>query len=150
MNTIFTPSTISEFKNRIHHLNPEAEANWGKMSLYQMLKHCTENDRMLLREKAYRRLFIGRLFGRMALKSTIKDEQPMKPNGATHPDLIFKGAGDVSEQKAQWLDLLDKYAQQTEADYQDFVHPFFGKMTKSEVGRFAYKHIDHHLRQFGA
>jgi hypothetical protein len=30
-----------------------------------------------------------------------------------------------------------------------FVHDFFGKMTDEQIGIFAYKHADHHLRQFG-
>jgi len=38
------------------------------------------------------------------------------------------------------------------ADYNNpkFIHPFFGPMTKEQIGFFAYKHSDHHLRQFGA
>jgi hypothetical protein len=32
---------------------------------------------------------------------------------------------------------------------EDFIHDFFGKMTKEQIGVFAYKHTDHHLRQFG-
>jgi len=31
-----------------------------------------------------------------------------------------------------------------------FIHPFFGKLTKEQAGYMAYKHIDHHLRQFNA
>jgi len=31
-----------------------------------------------------------------------------------------------------------------------FIHDFFGKMTREEIGILAYKHLDHHLRQFGA
>ncbi len=29
-------------------------------------------------------------------------------------------------------------------------HPRFGKMTRKEQMRYAYLHMDHHLRQFGA
>ncbi len=28
-------------------------------------------------------------------------------------------------------------------------HPFFGPMSRAEWGRWAYRHLDHHLRQFG-
>jgi len=149
MEDIFKTETIESFKKRIQELDDSSSANWGKMDLYQMLKHCTENDRMLLREKSYKRLFIGRLFGKLALKANIKDDKPLKKNGATHPELVITGSGDVAQQKQNWIDLLEKYPRMAQEAYQDFIHPFFGKMDRNQVSRFAYKHIDHHLRQFG-
>lgn len=86
----------------------------------------------------------------MALKSTIKDETPMDKNSPTHPKLKIKGNGDVEIQKRIWKDLLDDYPTVSSDTYGDFVHPFFGKMNSEQVSRFAFKHIDHHLRQFGA
>jgi len=29
------------------------------------------------------------------------------------------------------------------------IHPFFGKMTSQQWSKAMYKHIDHHLQQFG-
>ena len=149
MNNIFDPHAIREFQARIQHLDPESEAQWGKMNLYQMLKHCTENEKMLLREKSFRRLFIGRLFGKMALKSKLKDDAPISKNEPTHPDLKIKGQGNVEAEKELWVSLLDHYLTKKADDYTHFIHPFFGKMNQEQVGQFAYKHIDHHLRQFG-
>ena len=31
-----------------------------------------------------------------------------------------------------------------------FVHWFFGKMTREQIGQLVYKHTDHHLRQFNS
>ncbi len=150
MQNIFSTSTINEFKTRIENLNPSAEAKWGKMNVYQMLKHCTENERMMVREKDYPRRFIGRIFGKMALKANTKDAKPLDKNGPTHPELIFTDNGDVEAQKQEWIALLEKYPLLDESAYSDFVHPFFGKMTSEQISTFAYKHVDHHLRQFGA
>lgn len=150
MKDIFDPQTIDEFKRRIENLPENAQPQWGKMNLYQMLKHCSENERMLLREKRYKRLFFGRLFGKIALHSMVKDPKPLGKNQPTHPDLKIKGTGDIQEQKEVWLSLLDKYPQKRATDYADFTHPFFGKMTQREVSIAGFKHIDHHLRQFGA
>lgn len=149
MQSIFQPDTIRQLKSRINKLNSDSKAQWGKMNIYQMLRHCVENESMLLREKSFRRLFIGRLFGKLALNANIKDDKPLDKNGPTHPDLKIGGNGDVEEQKTKWLSLLDKYPSMLASDYEGFIHPFFGKMSSEQVSKFAWKHIDHHLRQFG-
>lgn len=149
MENIFDKETIDRFTSRIERIQQDSQAQWGKMNAYQMLKHCTENDRMLQGKKVYKRLFIGRLFGKIALKVSIKDDQVLKKNGATHPELIIKEKGDVEQQKEEWLSLLRDYPKLQHGVYESFIHPFFGKMKQEEVSRFAYKHIDHHLRQFG-
>lgn len=150
MKNIFDASTRTILKERIATLNAESNANWGKMNVSQMLRHCMENERILLREKSFKRLFMGKLFGKIALRSALKDDSPLGKNSPTHPDLKFTGQGDVEEEKRAWLRLVDAYEIKNTADYEDFIHPFFGKMNREEVGKFAYKHIDHHLRQFGA
>ena len=150
MKDIFDYQTIEELKTRVDQLNSNSQARWGKMNVYQMLKHCTENERLMLRQTTFKRLFIGRLFGQMALKSNIKDDAPLDKNSPTHPKLKFTGNGDIEQQKQAWMELLDAYPTMNAKDYATFIHPFFGKMNSEQVGRLAYKHIDHHLRQFGA
>lgn len=149
MESIFNKHTIEGFKKRIEQITENSTRQWGKFTVYQMLKHATENDRMLLREKSYERLFIGRLFGKMALNKTTKNDAPNDKNSPTHPELIIKGSGNVEIQKQAWLSMIDKYPQLTKAHYVGFVHPFYGSMTADQVSIVAYKHIDHHLRQFG-
>ena len=87
---------------------------------------------------------MGRLFGKIALKSMLKDE-PLKPNLPTVPSFKISGNGDVAAAKAEWINLIAQHAVQQSSG---FVHPFFGELTAEQAGRIAYKHIDHHLRQF--
>lgn len=49
-------------------------------------------------------------------------------------------------QKKSWIENVQAYANYSNPR---FVHDFFGKMTDEQIGIFAYKHADHHLRQFG-
>jgi hypothetical protein len=115
------------------------------MNVYQVIKHCRIFEEMTLGKKKYQQAFIGRLFGKMALKSLIKDEKPLAHNTPTIPDLKITGEGDVESEKSKWIAMLMEY---DHFSNDDFIHPFFGKMTKEQVGYLAYKHIDHHLRQF--
>ncbi|MES2515122.1 MAG: DUF1569 domain-containing protein [Bacteroidota bacterium] len=145
MKTIFDKTTSAELISRINSLNAQSKASWGKMDAYQMVKHCRLSEEMYLGKKAYRRLFIGRLFGKMALNGILKNTDPMKKNQPTHPDMKITGAGNFETEKQQWISLLHEYAEFPE---REFTHPFFGKMTKDQIGVYIFKHTDHHLRQF--
>jgi len=130
---------------RISKLNENSKAQWGKMTVYQMLKHCTLWEEMISGDKKYKRMFLGRLFGKMALKNLIKDEKPMRHNSPTVPGFSITDHGEVLSEKNKWIAMVKEHAR---FSYTDFVHPFFGKMTKEQIGHLAYKHTDHHLRQF--
>lgn len=148
MKTIFDKTTRDELTNRINLLNEEGTAQWGKVNIYQMLKHCTLWDEWILgkNKPIYKQTFIGRIFGKMALKDMIKDESPLRRNVPTLAELkVIEKNGDTVLEKKKWIALIENYA-----DYSNpnFIHSFFGKMTKEQVGYLAYKHTDHHLRQF--
>ena len=148
MKSVFDKSTRDELIARINTLNENSKAQWGKMNIYQMLKHCVLCEEMYLGRKKYKRAFIGRVFGRIGLRDILKDERPLQKNAPTSAAFrITEGTGDVRAEKARWMQLMNEYAQYTN---NDFVHWFFGKMTREQVGYFAYKHTDHHLRQFNA
>jgi len=145
MKTIFDKSTLDELISRINRLTENSEPQWGKMNPYQMVKHCSQWEEMMLGKKKFKRSFIGRLFGKMALNDLIKDEKDMKRNLPTLPGFKIRGTGDVALEKEKWIELMREHAQ---SEKQDYEHPFFGKLTKEQTGYLAYKHTDHHLRQF--
>jgi hypothetical protein len=145
MKTIFEDSTTDELIRRINMLDEHSKAQWGKMTVYQMLKHCTLWEEMISGDKKFKRMFLGRLFGKIALKNLIKDEKPMGRNAPTVPGFSITGDGDVLAEKKKWIAMVAGHARFSNVG---FVHPFFGKMTKEQIGYLAYKHTDHHLRQF--
>jgi Protein of unknown function (DUF1569) len=147
MKTIFDKTTRDELITRINTLNENSTAQWGKMNIYQMLRHCRLWEEMILGKRKYKRVFIGRLFGKMALKIVLKDQNPLRRNSPTIPELIIKENGNILSEKKEWLALIEE---QEHFSKPDFVHPFFGKMRKEQLGYFAYKHTDHHLRQFNS
>lgn len=145
MRTIFDKKTINELVGRINLLQAADQGQWGKMTAYQMLRHCVLSEEMFQGKKQYKRLFIGKLFGRMALNGILKNEEPMAKNNPTHPDLKITGTGDFEAERNKWIALLNEYSTFSNPG---FIHPFFGKMTNDEIGKYVYKHTDHHLRQF--
>jgi hypothetical protein len=84
----------------------------------------------------------------MALKSSIKDDAPMKKNMPAGRGFTVKEKnGNFELQKKNWIELIAEYEHFSNPN---FIHDFFGKMTIEQIGIFAYKHADHHLRQFSA
>jgi len=148
MKTIFDKTTRDELITRINTLDESSKAAWGKMNVYQALKHCTLWDEWVQSGKANKQAFIGRLFGSMALKKVLKNESPLGHNSPTLPELRIKEtSGDIAAEKKKWISLINEYAHFSNPG---FIHTFFGKMTKEQVGQMAYKHADHHLRQFNS
>ena len=150
MKTVFDASTRDELISRISSLNESSRAQWGKMTIYQMLKHNTLWEEWVSGKKKNKQMFIGRLFGRKALKNILKEGRVLSRNTPTLPDLRtdkLPEKGDIALEKAKWIAQIEGYAHYSNPE---FVHVFFGKMTKEEIGYLAYKHADHHLRQFNA
>ena len=88
----------------------------------------------------------GKIFGKMALRSNIKDDKPLGRNmPAGKAFTVVAREGNLHAQKATWAKQIAEYEHFSN---EGFIHDFFGKMTKDEIGIFAYKHSDHHLRQF--
>lgn len=148
MKSIFDPAVESEIIERIQSLQPSNAARWGKMNVFQMVRHCSLCEDMYLGKVQIKRAFIGRLFGRMVLKQVLKDDKPFKINSPTSKQLTTPAEeGDLEALKRAWIDRILQYQSYTK---KDFIHPFFGPLTKEQIGMLDYKHVDHHLRQFGA
>jgi Protein of unknown function (DUF1569) len=146
MKTIFDQTTRLALINRVNSLNENSPRQWGKMNVYQMIKHCILCEEMYLGKTPYKRTFLGYLLGRIALNQLMKDDKPKKRNSPTKNEFIIsENTGNLSEDKLKWISLINEYENDSN---QAFVHWFFGEMTKEQVGISVYKHIDHHLRQF--
>ncbi|HEY5750767.1 MAG TPA: DUF1569 domain-containing protein [Chryseolinea sp.] len=148
MKTVFDENVRIELINRIHSVKESSSAQWGKMNAYQMVKHCTLWDTWILGKNnpEYKQSIIGLLFGKIALPGWVKDDSPLKRNIPTSRDMIVKEkVGDVELQKKEWIERIAEYEHFSNPA---FIHDFFGRMKKEEIGIFAYKHSDHHLRQF--
>ena len=147
MKSVYESQTRQELINRINSLSQQHTAKWGKMNVFQMAKHCTLHEDMMLGKLKLNRHFIGRLIGGMILKKLLKDDRPFGKNSPTGALLkTTRETGDIEQQKKEWISRIEQYPAYTDPH---FTHPFFGPMTKQQLGFYAYKHADHHLRQFG-
>jgi hypothetical protein len=145
MKTIFDKISRDELMQRIKSINKNSKPVWGKMTVYQMTKHNTIWNEWVLGKKdfVYKQDFIGKIFGKIALKSNTKDEKPIGKNMPAGKAFTVK----EKEVDLNWVELIKSYEKYSN---DNFIHDFFGRMTKEQIGIFAFKHNDHHLRQFNA
>ena len=106
MKSIFDEGATEELIRRIGMLNENSRALWGKMTVYQMLKHCTLWEDMLSGEMNVKRMFLGRLFGKTVLKQILKNERPMIRNARTVPGFSVAGQGDAEMEKRKWVEMV--------------------------------------------
>ena len=148
MKSVYEAQTRQELISRINAITSQNKAEWGTMNLPQMLRHCRMAEEMLHGKIKIKRVLPGYLFGKMVLKKVLKDDSPFGKNSPTSSKLKTSDeSGDIEQLKKDWIKQVEQYGNFINSD---FVHPFFGPMTKEQIGHFAYKHADHHLRQFGA
>lgn len=149
MQTIFDAQTYEQIVRRVESLKPDSARQWGKMTASQMLEHSSRALEMATGARPTPQMFIGKLIGWIVFRGFI-GERPFARNAPTGPDFIVKDEPDFSAAKAKTLALLKDLHEQGEQRCEGRIHGFFGPMTGAHWGISQFKHMDHHLRQFGA
>jgi hypothetical protein len=150
MKNLFEPERAKELKQRIAQLRPESERQWGKMTPAQALAHCARAMEVALGDTAPSRILIGRLIGGFVKKSAIGNDDPIGRNSPTLKEFIVRDHPDIAAERARLSALIDRFAAGGARACTTHPHSFFGPMTPDEWAILMYKHVDHHLRQFGA
>ncbi len=150
MENIFNGQDKDEIVGRIEQLTQSTPALWGQMNVSQMLAHCCEGLKMTTGEIAPKRVsFPINILGKL-LKNTVLGKGEFRKNSPTAAELKIGDTPDFEKEKARLIAEVNKLCTIGAAGIKQEVHPFFGKMTQMEWGRLNYKHLDHHLKQFGA
>lgn len=149
MKNLFEDASAMEIKRRIELLKPGSERQWGAMNVAQMLAHCSAFMEMSAGLGSPQQRIIGRIFGKIA-KNSILGEGPIRRNMPTDKSLIMRGERNFATEKQRLLEWVDRFSKAGPEQYTTHLHSFFGPMTPMEWATLGYKHLDHHLKQFGA
>ena len=152
MKNLFDPTLVDEVKQRIMSLTPESERQWGSMTLAQTLAHCTSGVQMAMGIINPRRAsFPANIIGPLIKPLVLGDDKPLRRNSPSSPEL-FSGDSkqcDFERERTQLIAALDSFATQGASCCSQHPHPFFGPLKPQQWAILVYKHVDHHLRQFG-
>lgn len=145
---LFDAATFREVLDRIDQLSPESQRRWGKMNVSQMLAHCKQAFKVPLSNQPMPRMFIGRLLG-WAIKHKLYNDSPWQQGLPTAPDFRIKDERDFATEKKELLELVHQFHDRGPGSAGKYPHPMFGAFTPEQWGKSMWKHLDHHLRQFG-
>jgi len=148
MRSIFETDTHADLLDRLAKLNADTERQWGKMTASQMMEHTARAMEMATGQVPMKHAFIGKAIG-WIFKSKFVGEQPFSKNSPTGPTLIIKDEPDFETTRERLSGLISHLHSLGESGTDGNIHGFFGPLTGKQWGETQYKHVDHHLRQFG-
>jgi hypothetical protein len=148
MKSIFTPADREALSLRLAALEPGTTRQWGRMEPAQMLRHCAIAMADVLGERPVKQAFLGKLITPL-IRGRIFGDKPFRRNAPTDPIYVVSDAPDFEAERTRLATHLDRVVQRGAVRTEGMIHPFFGRLSGVEWGQLIYKHLDHHLRQFG-
>jgi hypothetical protein len=149
MKNIFLASTTEELIGRINKLSPSTKPQWGKMNVGQMLAHCSVTYEMAYENKHPKPKGFMRFMLKTFVKGMVVGEKPYKRNLRTAPIFLMTTEKDFEAEKARLVGYLKKTVELGENHFDQKESLSFGKLNIKEWNNMFYKHLDHHLTQFG-
>jgi hypothetical protein len=149
MKNLFDTATMQEVNGRIAQLKPDATRQWGTMDVSQVMAHCSIGFETAMGVEKPPRVLIGRILGPLVKPFALGDDKPMKKNSPTAPIFIVKDGRDFQTEQVKLISLVERFKADGSKGCTDHPHAFFGRLTPDQWAILMYKHVDHHLRQFG-
>ena len=149
MKNIFDSNEADLVIKRINKLDAYASPLWGKMSADQMLAHCNVTYEMIYDTKHPKPNAFKRFMLKAVVKPYVVSEKPYKHNSRTAPEFVIAEPKNFVEEKARLIDFIVKTQKLGQDYFNNKPSHSFGKLTSTEWNSLFYKHLDHHLRQFG-
>jgi hypothetical protein len=146
MKTFWESSDREELSTRMALLTPEKSPLWGQMTARQMLAHVVDALRMAMGDIKTKEIRLPIRF--TPLKQLIIYGPPFPKSSPTAPELQGRQADDWDSECTTLCQLMDSFAA-LPPENKFPPHPAFGTLSRRAWGVLEYKHLDHHLRQFG-
>jgi hypothetical protein len=146
---IFTKEVANNIVQRINSLNSTSVPLWGKMNVAQMLAHCNITYEMVFDDKHQKPNALLRFFLKMFVKKMVVNDADYKKNNQTAPAFIIRDSRDFEQERHRLIDFIQKTQELGVSYFHNKDSHSFGKLTSDEWNNMFYKHLNHHLSQFG-
>jgi hypothetical protein len=147
---IFSKTVTDQIIQRINSLTPASQPKWGKMSVAQMLAHCCVTYEMVYENKHPAPKGIMKLMLKLFVKKIVTNEVPYGQNSRTAPAFLITSEKEFNTEKDRLIAYINKTQQLGAAAFQNKESLSFGPLSTTEWNNMFYKHLNHHLTQFGA
>lgn len=146
--SLYASEVHAECVRRIEQLTADARPQWGTMTAAQMLAHCADVLEVTNGAPLRNTPWLIQLLRGLVRKMVLSDK-PYPRGSGTHPQYRQTADRDFTTERDRLLKELDRFVHADDRG-RAVPHPLFGAMTADEKGWAMYKHLDHHLRQFGS
>lgn len=146
---IFDPLVTNELVDRINQLTPSTTPLWGKMSVDQMLAHCNVMFEMVYDDKFPKPNILMKFILRSFVKPMVVGDKPYPKNSPTAKEFKITDQKNFEKEKERLINYINQTQKLGETYFDGRDYRSFGKMTKKEWNTMFYKHLNHHLTQFG-
>jgi hypothetical protein len=146
---IFTQTVANSVIDRINSLKADSQAKWGKMSVAQMLAHCCVSYETVYENKHPKPNFFMKFLLKLFVKNAVVSETPYPKNSRTAPYFVITGQKHFETEKKRLITYIKQSLELGEKYFDGKESHSFGALTKTEWSNLFYKHLDHHLTQFG-
>lgn len=150
MKNFYDVGAAEEIDARLVSLRPDSQRQWGKMTLAQALAHCSAALEFAVGDVKPPRMPLGYLLGWLIKRKMVAGDAPLEKNTPTAKGLIIEDKRDLERERTRLRGLVARFASAGPGGCTTHPHNFFGPLTPEEWSTLMYKHLDHHLRQFGA
>ncbi|AXG74657.1 DUF1569 domain-containing protein [Flavobacterium arcticum] len=148
MESVFDTQGNQKIVARIEKLTPITLSQWGKMTVSQMMEHCQQPIKVANGTLNLKSNWMSFLFGKM-MKKKLLESKPFAHGMPTVKEFRIAHEPDFESTKKELIDLIIAFTNEGHASIKNPKHPFFGEMTMEEWDILQWKHLDHHLKQFG-
>ena len=146
---VFNEAAVNLLVTRVNNLTADKVALWGKMNVAQMLAHCNVTYEMVYDNIHKTPNAVVRFILKALVKNKVVNEKPYTHNGSTAPQFVIKTTKNFNVEKKRLIDYILKSQKNGEAYFNNKASHSFGNLTSTEWNNMFYKHLDHHLNQFG-
>jgi len=149
MKNLFDAARVEEVKQRIARLRPDSQRQWGKMNAAQAVEHCSRGLELALGDLRPPRALLGPILGPIIKPKVFENDEPLRRNTPTVKGLVILDERDLAKERSRLYGVIDRFVAAGPKGCTTHSHSFFGPLTPEEWAILMYKHLDHHLRQFG-
>ena len=149
MQNVFSKDGADHFIQRIQKLSSDTPAEWGKMSVEEMLAHCNITYELAYEKEPMRAKGLKKLFLNLLVKPAVVGAKPYPKNSRTAPVFIVKGEREFSNEKSRLIDYINKTVELGADHFEQRESASFGPLSIEEWNNLFSKHLDHHMKQFG-
>ena len=146
---IFSKDVSEQIIARIEALSPLTQPKWGKMDVAQMLAHCNVTYEMVYTDKHPKPGFLMGMILKAFVKNTVVGEKAYAHNSSTAPAFKITDERVFETEKKRLIDHIRQTQALGRAHFEGKASHSFGNLNSDEWNNMFYKHLNHHLGQFG-